>query len=397
MNLMNRVFKPFLDSFVIVFIDDILVYSQSREDHVDHLKAVLQTLQQYQLYAKILKCEFWLESVTFLVHVVSREGIMVDPQKIAVVRNWPRPTTPTEIRRFLGLAGYYRRFVEGFSTLASPLTKLTQKAVKFQWSDACERSFQELKSRLTIVPVLTLPEATKGFVVYCNASRIGLGCVLMQHGKANVVADALSRKSMGSLAHLEAYQRSLAHEVHQLASLGVRLANSNEGGVIVQNRAESSLVGKDKEKQYSDPLLSQLKEGIYKRKTTSFLFRMDDGTLRYQGRLCVPDIDGLRERIMAEAHTSRFPHEGYHAVWKERKIKSEVVGDLSNIVPVETIEVNEELSYEEILVAILDRQVRKLRNKEIASVKVLWRNQQVEEATWEAEEEMKRKYPHLFV
>ncbi|XP_070020217.1 uncharacterized protein [Nicotiana sylvestris] len=111
------------------------------------------------------------------------EGIMVDPQKISVVRNWPRPITPTEIRSFLGLVGYYRRFVEGFSTLASPLTKLTQKAVKFQWSDACERSFQELKSRMTSAPVLTLPDGIEGFVVHCDASRIGFGCVLMQHGK----------------------------------------------------------------------------------------------------------------------------------------------------------------------------------------------------------------------
>ncbi|XP_070009803.1 uncharacterized protein [Nicotiana sylvestris] len=207
---------------------------------------------------------------------------MVDPQKIAAVMNWPRPTTPTEIRSFLGLVGYYRRFVEEFSTLTSPLTKLTQKAVKFQWSAACERSFQELKSRLTTAPVLTLPE-----------------------GKANVVADALSQKYMGSLAHLEAYQSLLAREVHQLASLGVRLADSNEGGVIVQNRAESSLVTEVKENQFNDPLLAQLKEGIHKHKTVAFSLGMDDDTLWYQGRLCVPDIDGLRERIMAEAHTSK--------------------------------------------------------------------------------------------
>ena len=116
-------------------------------------------------------------------HIVSSEGIKVDPQKISAVKNWPRPITPTEIRSFLGLAGYYRKFMEGFSTLASPLTKLTQKAIKFQWSDACEKSCQELKARLTVAPVLTLPEGTDGFVVYCDASRIGLGCVLMQHGK----------------------------------------------------------------------------------------------------------------------------------------------------------------------------------------------------------------------
>ncbi|XP_070002479.1 uncharacterized protein [Nicotiana sylvestris] len=167
----------------IVSIDDILVYSRSREDHANHLKAILQTLQQHQLYVKFSECEFWIESVAFLGYVASREGIMVDPQKIAAVKNWPRPTTPTEIRSFFGLSRYYRRFVEVFSTLVYPLTKLTQKVVKFQWSDACERSFKELKSRLTTTPVLTLPEATEGFVMYCDASRVGLGCVLMQHDK----------------------------------------------------------------------------------------------------------------------------------------------------------------------------------------------------------------------
>ncbi|XP_070022988.1 uncharacterized protein [Nicotiana sylvestris] len=111
---------------------------------------------------------------------------------------------------------------------------------------------------------------------------------------------------MGSLTHLEAYQRPLAREVHQLDSLGVRLADSNEGGVIVQNGAESSLVEEVKEKQFNDPLIAQLKEGIHKHKTTTFSVGMNDGTLRYQDCLCVPDIDGLRERIMAEAHTSRY-------------------------------------------------------------------------------------------
>ncbi|XP_070003826.1 uncharacterized protein, partial [Nicotiana sylvestris] len=188
MDLMNTIFRPYLDVFVIVFIDDILVYSRSEAEHAGHLRIVLQTLQDRKLYAKLSKCEFWLNSVAFLGHVISDEGISVDTQKIDAVKNWPRPTTPSEVRSFLGLAGYYRRFVEGFSSISSPLTKLTQKATKFQWSDTCERSFQELKNRLTSAPVLTLPEGTEGYVVYCDASGIGLGCVLMQHG--NVIAYA---------------------------------------------------------------------------------------------------------------------------------------------------------------------------------------------------------------
>ena len=114
MDLMNRVFKPFLDRFVIVFIDDILVYSRSEEEHAEHLRIVLQTLREHQLYAKFSKCELWLDSVAFLGHVVSREGIQVDPKKIEAVMDWQRPTTVTEVRSFLGLAGYYRRFVQDF-------------------------------------------------------------------------------------------------------------------------------------------------------------------------------------------------------------------------------------------------------------------------------------------
>ena len=142
MDLMNRVFKPFLDRFVIIFIDDILVYSHSREKHQEHLRVVFETLQAHKLFAKFSKCEFWLSSVSFLGHVISDERKSMDPKKIEIVRDWKRLTIVTEIKSFLGLAGYYRRFVKNFSKIAAPLTKLTQKNVKFVWSAACEKSFK---------------------------------------------------------------------------------------------------------------------------------------------------------------------------------------------------------------------------------------------------------------
>ncbi|TYK08816.1 ty3-gypsy retrotransposon protein [Cucumis melo var. makuwa] len=150
MDLMNRVFKDFLDSFVIVFIDDILIYSKTETEHEEHLHQVLETLRANKLYAKFSKCEFWLKKVTFLGHVVS---------------------------------SYYRRFVEDFSRIASSLTQLTKKGIPFVWSPACESSFQELKQKLVTAPVLTVPNGSGSFVIYSDDSKKGLSCVLMQQGK----------------------------------------------------------------------------------------------------------------------------------------------------------------------------------------------------------------------
>ncbi|CAA0808123.1 Uncharacterized mitochondrial protein AtMg00860, partial [Striga hermonthica] len=180
MDLMNRVFHPFLDQFVIVFIDDILIYSKSKEEHEEHLRAVLSNLRREKLYAKFSKCEFWLQRVAFLGHIITSAGIEVNPSKIAAVQNWSAPKNPSEVRSFLGLAGYYRRFIEGFSKIALPLSQLTRKSVKFEWTNRCESSFQELKRRLTTAPVLTIPDPSRNFTIYSDASRQGLGCVLMQ-------------------------------------------------------------------------------------------------------------------------------------------------------------------------------------------------------------------------
>ena len=138
---MNRIFHPYLDRFVVVFIDDILVYSKTWVEHEEHLRVVLQTLRDRRLYAKLSKCEFWLEKVSFLGHVIFSEGIAVDPSKVEVVMRWESPKSVFEIRSFLGLAGYYRRFIEGFSKLALPLTKLTRKGQAFVWGAECESNF----------------------------------------------------------------------------------------------------------------------------------------------------------------------------------------------------------------------------------------------------------------
>ncbi|GKV41417.1 hypothetical protein SLEP1_g48955 [Rubroshorea leprosula] len=164
MDLMNRIFQLYLDKFVIVFIDDILIFSPDEESHKEHLAIVLQILREKKLYAKFDKCEFWLNQISFLGHIVSKDGISVDPSKVEAVVKWERPTSVTEVRSFLGLAGYYRRFVEGYSKISGPLTQLTRKNQKFEWTDKCEQSFQELKNRLVTAPILAIPDNGGNFV-----------------------------------------------------------------------------------------------------------------------------------------------------------------------------------------------------------------------------------------
>ncbi|GJT63091.1 putative reverse transcriptase domain-containing protein [Tanacetum coccineum] len=163
MDLMNRVCKPYLDKFVIVFIDDILIYSRNKEEHANHLRIILELLKKEKLYAN--------------------QGLHVDPAKIEVVKNWASPTTPIVICQFLGLNGYYRRFIKGFSKIAKSLTELTQKNKKYIWGEDQESAFQLLKQKLCKAPILALPEGNNDFVVYCDASHQGLGAVLMQREK----------------------------------------------------------------------------------------------------------------------------------------------------------------------------------------------------------------------
>jgi len=179
MYLMNSVFMLELDKFVVVFIDDILIYSKTKKEHAEHLRIVLTRLREHQLYAKFSKCEFWLDTVHFLGHVLSAEGVAVDPGKVEEVLNWIPPTTVHEVRSFLSMAGYYRRFIPDFPRVAKPITTLLKNQTKFVWSSECERAFQTLKRLLTTAPVLAQPDIEKPFDVYCDASGIGIGCVLM--------------------------------------------------------------------------------------------------------------------------------------------------------------------------------------------------------------------------
>jgi hypothetical protein len=211
MYLMNFVFMPELDKFVVVFIDDILVYSKNEEEHQQHLWIILQGLHDHQLYAKFSKCAFCLKEVLFL--GPSAEGIVVDPSKVQEVLDWKSPKSVTQIRNFLRLVGYYRRFIPNFSKIAKSMTKLLEKDAKFKWNQQCKETFLTLKKLLTSAHVLAQPNIEKLFDVYCDASGMGIGVVLMQDGHAISYA---SRQLRHHEEHYPTHDLELLTVVHTM-------------------------------------------------------------------------------------------------------------------------------------------------------------------------------------
>ncbi|EOY19242.1 Uncharacterized protein TCM_044240 [Theobroma cacao] len=347
------------------------------DDLFDQLQGA-QCFSKIDLRSGSPSVSFGLKAISFLGHVVSKDGVQVDPKKVEVVEKWPRPTSVTELESFLGLACYYSRFVKDFSKIVTPLTKLIRKDTKFEWSNACENSFKKLKACLTTALVLNLPQDTGGYTVFCDASRIGVRCVLMQHGKVIVYASRqLKRHEHNYPAHdlemvaiefalkiLRHYLRFLIREVHSLGHMDVHLEVSEVGALLAHFRVKPMLLDQIKKVQSKDEFVAKALEDPQGRKGKMFTKGID-GVLRYGTRLYVPDSDGLRREILEEVHMAAYV-------------------------------LNNDLTYEEQPVAILDRQVKKLPSKEIALVKVLWRNHTSEEVTWEPKEEMLTKYPHLF-
>lgn len=206
MRLMNHVLRCFIGHFVVVYFEDILIYSKSLDEHQQHLKSVLEVLRKERLFANLGKCYFGTGHVVFLGFVVGADGLRVDEQKVQAIRDWPIPTIIGEVRSFHGLAGFYRRFVQNFSTLAAPLTEVIKKNVGFKWGPAQEEAFEILKGKLTHAPLLVLPDFSKAFEIECDASGVGISAVLMQDGKSVAY---FSEKLGGAMLNYPTYDQKL--------------------------------------------------------------------------------------------------------------------------------------------------------------------------------------------
>jgi hypothetical protein len=189
--MMNEILREWLDDFVVVYIDDIMIYSKTFEEHLKHIEKILKKLKEVNLMLKLKKCKWCEQNIEFLGHIVGKEGLKPDPRKIEKVKQIKEPTTVTEVRSFLGLVGYYRRFIEDFSKIARPLHELTKKNVKFKWEEKHQKAFEKLKEKLIEYPILGFPDYEKEFVLMTDASKEGLGAILSQknnEGKEIVIA-----------------------------------------------------------------------------------------------------------------------------------------------------------------------------------------------------------------
>ena len=206
MRLMNHVLPAFIGKFVVVYFDDILIYSKNLDDHLIHLKYVLDVLRKERLFANLKKCTFCTDKLVFLGFVVSARGIQVDEEKVRAIQDWPCPTSVSKVRSFHGLASFYRRFVKDFSSIAAPITEVIKKDVGFKWGEEQEKAFQVIKEKLTHAPLLALPNFAKTFEVECDASGLGIGAVLMQEGRPIAY---FSEKLSGAALKYPTYDKEL--------------------------------------------------------------------------------------------------------------------------------------------------------------------------------------------
>eukprot|EP00253_Pinus_taeda_P010631 PITA_10631 len=318
MCLMNGIFHPYLDQFVLIFIDDILIYSRSIEEHHEHLRIVLQTLREHQLYAKFSKCDFFKEEIQYLGHVISKDGIAVDPEKIKAIMDWPIPKAVTDVRSFMGLAGYYRRFVEGFSKVAFPITSLQKKGKLFHWTPNCQKSFEQLKHLLTTAPVLSIADPNKDYVMWRHYL---MGRKFLLHTDHHSLTNYFSQPTLNARqARWVDFLSGFDFDIKHLQGKENKVADALSRKV--QSLYEISISGWKspfleiiKEIADQDTEYQQLKLQIqkYAREDSQQEYELDDaGRIYYKKRLYVPNQSKIKNLIMDEFHVSHYAsHPGY--------------------------------------------------------------------------------------
>ncbi|GKE27127.1 putative reverse transcriptase domain-containing protein [Tanacetum coccineum] len=391
MDLMNRVCKPYLDRFVIVFIDDILIYSKSIKEHEGNLRLILKLLKEEKLYAKFSKCEFWLSKVQFLGHVIDSESIHIDPAKIESIKDWASPKTPTEIRQFLVLAGYYRRFIEGFSKIARPMTKLPQKSVKFDWGEKAEAAFQLLKQKLCSKPILALPE---GIV-----SKHGVPVLIISDhdGKFTSHFWKSLNKALGWDRHLPLVEFSYNNSYHtsiKAAPFEALYGHKCRSPICWAEVRDSQLTDQEIIHETTEKIV-QIKSRIQaardhqksyanvRRKPLEFevgdkvMLKVSPwkGVIRFgkRGKLNPRDIGPFKiiAKVGTVAYHLKLPKRlsRVHNTFHVSKLKKCMADELLAI-PLDKIQVDDKLHFVEEPVEIMDREVKRLKKSRIPIVKI---------------------------
>nr|GFA68493.1 hypothetical protein [Tanacetum cinerariifolium] len=316
MDLMNRVCKPYLDRFVIVFIDDILIYSKNEKEYKEHLKAILELLKKEKLYAKFSKCEFWIPKAS--------------------------PKTSTEIRQFLGLAGYYRRIIEGFLKISKSMRKLTRKGIKFDLGEKEENAFQSIKQKLCSALILALPEGSEDFVVYCDASHKG-GMIRRDITKEKLEPCAYGTLCLNGRSWLPCYgdlRSVIMHESHKLKYF-IHLGSDKMYEVMKM--------------LYWEPNM--------------------------KANIAMLELPQELSRVHHTFHVSNL---------------KKCYADEPLVMPLEGIHVDDRLKFVEEPVEIMEREIKRLKQSWIPLVKVCWNSRRGPEFTWEREDSFRKKYPHIF-
>ncbi|XP_073041807.1 uncharacterized protein [Primulina eburnea] len=433
MDLMNRVFQPYLDQFIIVFIDNILIYSKSREEHSRHLRTALQILKDRQLYAKFSKCEFWLDRVVFLGHIISRDGVEVDPSKVEAVIDWPVPKSVTEIRSFLGLAGYYKKFIQGFSSITVPLTALAKKNVKFVCYHPRKANVvaNALNVKNAVIAQLSVQRPLRAenhryeLAVFGGYSR-----VIETYRKAKTALH--SPVEMGEHHHEFFYRATDDKWKCPSCQTGTRDLHLHSGRVCIKYWVPScySVQPSTQTASQSNRMIQILVDllracvidfhGSWELKLPLVEFTYNNsyqasivgdhvfvkvasmkGVMRFgkKGKLGSRFIEPFKipERVVTLAYRVVLQPNlaGVHNVFNV-SILWKYMSNLSHVLNYEPLHLTSNLSFEERPTYILDKHERRLRNKVILMVKVKWMIHSEEEATWETKTEMKSRYPELF-